>query len=327
MSGTIDPVEPGGSILSFRGVTKRFGRRVAVEDVDLDLLEGRTLGIVGESGSGKTTCVRLALALERPTSGTVAFRGRVYPRTRRRLADIRRHIGFVFQDPYDSLDARMMIGDIVSQPLRIHGVRRVEAKRRAEQVLEAVGLPDAPLDSYPARFSGGGRQRIAIARALSLDPEVLLCDEPTASLDVSVQAQIVNLLLELKASRQLSVIFVSHDLDLIRRIADDVMVMYQGRVVETGDAETVHAHPRHPYTAALLSAVPGGHPRHRKLEGQPPPATVREGADRIGCSFAPRCPRVQEPCRGTVPPLRANEEGVRVACFFPLESPEVAHAR
>jgi oligopeptide/dipeptide ABC transporter ATP-binding protein len=327
MSGSIDPVGPGGSILSFRGVTKRFGRRVAVEDVDLDLLEGRTLGIVGESGSGKTTCVRLALALERPTSGTMAFRGRVYPRTRRRLADIRRHIGFVFQDPYDSLDARMTIGDIVAEPLRIHGVRKVEAERRAEQVLEAVGLPDAPLDSYPARFSGGGRQRIAIARALSLDPEVLLCDEPTASLDVSVQAQIMNLLLELKTSRQLSVVFVSHDLDLIRRIADDVVVMYQGRVVETGDADTVHSRPRHPYTAALLSAVPGGHPRHRKLASQPPPATVREEADRIGCSFAPRCPRVQELCWGTVPPLQPNEEGVRVACYFPLESPEVADAR
>ena len=327
MNGSIDTVEPVESILSFRGVTKWFGRRVAVEDVDLDLLEGRTLGIVGESGSGKTTCVRLALALERPTSGAITFRGRSYPRTRRRLADIRRHIGFVFQDPYDSLDARMMIGDIVSQPLRIHGMRKAEAWHRAEQVLEAVGLPDVQLDNYPASFSGGGRQRIAIARALSLDPEVLLCDEPTASLDVSVQAQIVNLLLELKASRQLSVIFVSHDLDLIRRIADDVMVMYQGRVVETGDAETVHARPRHPYTVALLSAVPGGHPRQRKLAGQPPPATIREGVDRIGCLFAPRCPRVQKTCRGTVPPLRVNQDEVRVACFFPHENQEVADAR
>ncbi|MGZ8571126.1 MAG: ABC transporter ATP-binding protein [Actinomycetota bacterium] len=307
-----------GSLLAFRGVTKRYGPRVAVEDVDLDVREGRTLGIVGESGSGKTTCVRLALALERPTSGSIWFRGTPYARSDAKMREVRRRIGFVFQDPYDSLDPRIRIGDVVAEPLRIHGVRRVERLRRAEDLLASVGLPDAPLDSYPSRYSGGGRQRIAIARALSLDPEVLLCDEPTASLDVSVQAQILNLLLELKASRQLSVVFVSHDLDLIRRIADEVMVMYAGRVMETGEADEIHAMPRHPYTVSLLGAVPGFDPHDRKLQGRAPLVSVAEEADdRTGCPFAPRCPRAQDRCHTSRPPLEAVAEGVLAACFFP----------
>jgi oligopeptide transport system ATP-binding protein len=317
-----------GSLLAFRDVTKRYGPRVAVEGVNLDLREGRTLGIVGESGSGKTTCVRLALGLERPTAGSIWFGGTTYARSDRQMREIRRRIGFVFQDPYDSLDPRMRIGDVVAEPLRIHGVRRGERLRRAEELLASVGLPDAPLDSYPSRYSGGGRQRIAIARALSLDPDVLLCDEPTASLDVSVQAQIVNLLLELKASRQLSVVFVSHDLDLIRRIADEVMVMYVGRVMETGEADEIHARPRHPYTASLLGAVPGDDPRHRKLQGRAPLVSVAEGAeDRTGCPFAPRCPRAQDRCRSTSPPLEAVAEGVLAACFFPQDGREAADAR
>ncbi len=315
----MDPIHPGASVLSFRGVTKRFGHRVAVEDVDLDLLEGRTLGIVGESGSGKTTCVRLALGLERPTRGTIAFRGRLYPKTRRRLADIRRHIGFVFQDPYDSLDARMVIGDIVAEPLRIHGMGKVEAEHRAEKVLDAVGLPNVPLDAYPARFSGGGRQRIAIARALSLDPQVLLCDEPTASLDVSVQAQIVNLLLELKATRRLSMIFVSHDLDLVRRIADDVKVMYQGRVVEAGDADSVHARPRHPTRPRSCRPFPA------VIHGT---VNSRVSLRRRPCSKRPIASAVRSR-RGA--PGSRNSAGARFRCSARLErglrSPVSTHSR
>lgn len=317
-----------GSLLAFRSVTKRYGPRVAVEDVDLDVREGRTLGIVGESGSGKTTCVRLALGLERPTTGSIWFRGTRYARSDAKMREVRRRLGFVFQDPYDSLDPRMRVGDVVAEPLRIHGVHRVARLRKAEELLASVGLPDASLDSYPSRYSGGGRQRIAIARALSLDPEVLLCDEPTASLDVSVQAQILNLLLELKAGRQLSVVFVSHDLDLIRRIADEVMVMYAGRVMESGEAGEIHASPRHPYTVSLLGAMPGDDPHDRKLQGRAPLVSAAEDTeDRTGCPFAPRCPRVQDRCRRMRPPLEAVADGVLAACFFPENGREAADAR
>lgn len=309
--------DAGEPIISFRGVTKRFGARVAVEDASFDLSEGMTLGLVGESGSGKSTCVRLAIGLERPTEGAILWRGAPYRYSRRRLKTIRRQIGMVFQDPYDSLDARMPIGKIVAEPLRIHHVRRGDVVERAKAALAAVGFPDAPLDSYPARYSGGGRQRIAIARALVLEPELLLCDEPTASLDVSVQAQIVNLLMELKARSRISTLFVSHDLDLIHRIADHTVVMYAGRFVEMGPTDLIRSNPRHPYTVALLSAVPGDHPQRRKLAGLPR-AQVSGDEDRTGCVFVARCPRVQDVCRTTRPPLEEVSAGCHVACFFPL---------
>jgi len=314
------------AVISFSGVTKRFGPRVAVEDVDFDLVEGTTLGIVGESGSGKTTCVRLAVGLERPTSGTVLFHGGHYPRTRRRLKDIRRRIGLVQQDPYDSLDPRMTIGQVVAEPLRIHGAKR-RLLDRASAALAAAGLPDAPLDSFPSAYSGGGRQRIAIARALVLEPEVLLCDEPTASLDVSVQAQIVNLLLELRTSRGLSMIFVSHDLDLIKRVATELVVMYAGRVVESGPAELVVAAPRHPYTVGLMASIPGDDPGRRKLIGRRTAATsatepTDEQLNRDACVFARRCYKAQEVCRASAPLLESLTYGVAARCFFPESSPE-----
>jgi peptide/nickel transport system ATP-binding protein len=225
-------------------------------------------------------------------------------------------MGFVFQDPYDSLNARMTIGEIVAEPMRIHGMNRREALGRAAELLQAVGLPDAPLDSRPARYSGGGRQRIAVARALALDPDVLICDEPTASLDVSVQAQILNLLFDLRDAHDLSMIFVSHDLDIIRRISDEMVVLYSGRIMETGDADAIHAHPRHHYTAALLDAVPTTDPRHRRAHHA---AAVDEAdaAPPTGCVFAARCPRVEEICREGTPPLRSTETGT-VACHFPI---------
>ena len=313
-------VEQPSVMLRFEGVTVRFGDRVAVDDVSMELLEGRTLGIVGESGSGKSTCVRLALGLERASEGRVLFREQPYSSKARHLRDIRSRIGFVFQDPYDSLDPRMKIGDIIAEPLLIKGIKGDEAQRLAAETLSAVGLPDAPLDSYPSRYSGGGRQRIAIARGLVLNPEVLICDEPTASLDVSVLDQIVNLLLRLKSDRGISIVFVSHDLDLVRRVTDDLVVMYAGRVMELGPSDEISERPRHPYTAALLSAVPGDHPARRKLATRA--RTVKEEGNTTAkaCVFAPRCPRVQAVCRTQVPGLGSIDGSQSAACFFPLDN-------
>lgn len=313
-----------GPVLSFRSVTKRYGPRVAVRDVDFDLQEGTALGIVGESGSGKTTCARLAVGLERPSAGTILLDGRPYLNSRKSLRAARRRIGYVFQDPYESLDPRMTIGEVVAEPLRIHGLGGREAREQVGGVLASVGLPDAKLGRYPAHYSGGGRQRIAIARALIMEPDVLLCDEPTASLDNSVQAQIINLLLELRVSRQLSMVFVSHDLDLIRRVSNEIVVMYAGRVVEGGPVHAVAEHPRHPYTISLLNSIPGDHPHRRKLVGRDGVA-VRDGVVRspVGepgaCVYLPRCPRAQAMCSGTEPSITRGADGVDFACFNPEE--------
>ena len=338
-------------VIGFESVTKRYrGGVTALDEVSLTLPSGVTLGLVGESGSGKSTCVRLALGLERPTAGQVAFRGRPYPRSRRRLRPLRRQFGFVLQDPYDSLDPRLTLRDIVSEPLRVHGLRSRDTDRRITEMLEAVGLRDATLDSYPSRYSGGGLQRIAIARALITDPAVLICDEPTSSLDVSVQAQIINLLLEARRGRGLSVLFVSHDLDLIGRVADTLVVMYRGRVVESGPAALVRSQPRHPYTRSLHDAVPADHPARRRLiaggtgasrgddransaraaRADDPaspartaraddPGTVPRAADATdSCVFADRCPAVADRCRTERPPVVTEPDGRTHACFFPL---------
>jgi peptide/nickel transport system ATP-binding protein len=314
-------------VLGFDSVSKYYHGLPALDEVSLSLTKGTTLGLVGESGSGKTTCVRLALGLERPSGGRLTFDGATYPQGRRKLRRVRRQIGFVLQDPYDSLDPRMRLRDIVREPLRIHRLRDRDTDQRVSELLAAVGLPDAPLGSYPSRYSGGGRQRIAIARALICDPAVLICDEPTSSLDVSMQAQIVNLLLEAKRSRDLSMLFVSHDLDLIGRIADTLAVMYRGRVVETGPAELVRSRPRHPYTKSLHDAIPADHPALRRLAadgsrpasgaagaggGQAGPAAVD------GCVFAARCPRAQARCHTERPPLVREADHRSYACFFPL---------
>jgi ABC-type glutathione transport system ATPase component len=338
-------------VIGFESVTKRYrGGVTALDQVSLALPSGVTLGLVGESGSGKSTCVRLALGLERPTAGQLTFRGEDYPRSRRRLRPLRRQFGFVLQDPYDSLDPRLTLRDIVSEPLRVHGLRGRDTDRRISELLEAVGLRDAPLDSYPSRYSGGGLQRIAIARALITDPAVLVCDEPTSSLDVSVQAQIINLLLEARRGRGLSVLFVSHDLDLIGRVADTLVVMYRGRVVESGPAALIRSRPRHPYTRSLHNAVPADHPARRRLIAgtgssapqrddlrNPRPAAWGEGAGAVGgantvwaggpagrlqgldsCVFADRCPAVADRCRTERPPVVTEADGRTHACFFPL---------
>ena len=343
-------------MIGFEGVSKHYrGGRLALDDVTLSLPAGGSLGLVGESGSGKTTCVRLALGLARPTSGRLTFDGATYPASRRGLRGMRRQIGFVLQDPYDSLDPRMTIRQIVSEPLHIHGLPGGSGARGdalvAEQ-LAAVGLAGADLHSYPSRYSGGGRQRIAIARALISAPSVLICDEPTSSLDVSVQSQIVNLLLDAGRQRDLSMLFVTHDLDLIGRVAETVAVMYGGRVVETGPAELIRQSPRHPYTRALHDAVPADHPRHRRLAGRTvavgagsvgaagdveagtAPVPEAGGADQIGadqsrpawvgagardsCVFASRCPRAEPRCRQERPVMTAEGCGRSFACFYPI---------
>lgn len=321
----------GSVLLQFESVSKHYRGLAAVDAVSLSLTRGSTLGLVGESGSGKTTCVRLVLGLERPSAGRLTFDGAPYPRGRRGMRRVRRQIGFVLQDPYDSLDPRMRLRDIVSEPLRIHRLRNRDTARRVSDLLAAVGLPDAPLDSYPARYSGGGRQRIAIARALICDPALLVCDEPTSSLDVSVQAQIVNLLLEAKRSRDLTMLFVSHDLDLIGRVADTLAVMYRGRVVETGPAGLVRTQPRHPYTKSLHDAIPADHPARRRLAAPAGPAAVTGGvetggrpdgqherAGAGGCAFADRCARAEARCHAERPPTVMEADGRSHACFFPL---------
>jgi oligopeptide/dipeptide ABC transporter ATP-binding protein len=320
-------------------VSKYYRDLAALDQVTLALPGGTALGLVGESGSGKSTCVRLALGLERPSSGRLTFGGEPYPHSRRGLRPLRGQIGFVLQDPYDSLDPRMRLRDIVSEPLRAHRLRSGDTDMRVTEMLQAVGLGDAPLDSYPARYSGGGRQRIAIARALMTDPAVLICDEPTSSLDVSVQAQIVNLLLDAKRSRDLSLLFVSHDLDLIGRVVDTLAVMYRGRVVESGPAELVRSRPRHPYTKSLHDAVPADHPARRRLAIGGRPATSPGGPGAAGsaevvgvtgvtgvirvtgmscCVFARRCPAAQARCHAERPPTVTEADGRSHACFFPL---------
>ncbi len=328
-------------ILGFESVSKYYRGLAALDQVTLALPRGTALGLVGESGSGKSTCVRLALGLERPSSGRLTFAEVPYPRSRRRLRPLRRQVGFVLQDPYDSLDPRMQLRDIVSEPLRVHGRPGRKAggrdtDRRVTEMLQAVGLGGAALDSYPSRYSGGGRQRIAIARALITDPAVLLCDEPTSSLDVSVQAQIVNLLLEAKRSRDLSLLFVSHDLDLIGRVADTLAVMYRGRVVESGPAELVRSQPRHHYTKSLHDAVPADHPARRRLAttsviseanlaaqttsagGTAAAVTSPRSPHATCCAFADRCPAAQARCHAERPPTVTEPDGRTHACFFPL---------
>jgi ABC-type glutathione transport system ATPase component len=255
-------------LLELAGVGHRFGAVLALDDVSLAVRPGTTLGVVGESGSGKSTLARVIVGLERPLEGVVRLRGRPYPRTARGLRPIRRRIAMIFQDPYDSLDPRFSLRGIIDEPLRAQGLPRDDD--RLAELLRSVGMDGAPLDSYPAEYSGGERQRIGIARALASEPELLVCDEPTSALDVSVQAQILNLLLELQRVKGLAYVFVSHDLDVVRRMSDELAVMQAGRIVERGPTAAVCAAPSHPYTRTLMGAAPATHPSLRT--GRPPAA-------------------------------------------------------
>jgi oligopeptide transport system ATP-binding protein len=331
-----------GSRLPLPGA--RRGRISAVAGVDVALRPGETLGIVGESGCGKSTLARMLVGLERPDAGQVLFRGTdvaaVPVRERRAL---RRRIQMVFQDPYLSLDPRMTVLDLVAEPLDVHGLasgksglpgRRARRDRVAE-LLALVGLDPDSMTRYPHEFSGGQRQRIGIARALALEPEVLICDEPVSSLDVSVQAKVVNLLRRLQHQLGLTLMFIAHDLALVRVVADRIAVMYLGRLAEIGTAGAVFGSPQHPYTHALLSAVPVPDPSVRRSSVRRAGsggASVRAGSGRIrlageppspadpppGCRFHTRCWRADETCRSVEPTLQPHgPEGQLAACHHP----------
>ena len=299
-------------IVELERVTKRFGGVTAVDEVSLALHPGRTLGVVGESGCGKSTTARLIVGLERPSAGELRFNGAPYGRSGRALRAARKAIGMIFQDPYESLDARFTVGDVVAEPLDTHGVRRGARTDRVRELLDSVGMSGIDAGAYPAQFSGGQRQRIGIARALALDPELVVCDEPTSALDVSVQAQILNLLLELQRERGVGLLVISHDLHVVRRMSDEVAVMYAGMVVEQGPAEAVTRSPRHPYTRALLDAIPGTSPAERRLRDRPRAAEGIASAAAAGCPYSTRCPLATDVCRAEKPALEGDDH--RVAC-------------
>jgi oligopeptide/dipeptide ABC transporter ATP-binding protein len=305
-----------------RGVFGASHRRLtAVNGVSFSVGHGEILGLVGESGSGKTTCGRLIARLESPDAGRIRFDGRDWlALSGKALRRGRRHLQVVFQDPQTSLNPRMTAGDQVAEPLRVQGLAtRREARARVEALFAEVGLTSEAAGRYPYEFSGGQRQRIAIARALATRPKFLVCDEPVSSLDVSVAAQVINLLLDLREKNGLSYLFISHDLATVERISDRIAVMYFGRIVEEGPAAEVTARPLHPYTAALLSAVPDPSPastRVRVVLGGEPPSPAEPPS---GCAFHPRCPIARPRCREESPALLPQSPGRVAACFYPGE--------
>ncbi len=308
----------GGLFSTHKGDVK------AVQHVSLDLWKGETLGLVGESGCGKSTLGRTLLRLEEPTSGDVVFNGKsVLQADRAQLFELRRHMAMIFQDPYSSLNPRMPVGEIVREPLEVHEVgTRAERYERVRMLFDAVGLKPEQIHRYPHEFSGGQRQRIGIARALALEPSLIVADEPVSALDVSVQAQVLNLLVELQRKFSLTYLFISHDLGVVEYLSDRIAIMYLGRIVEEGDRETLFRTQKHPYTRALFDAMPIADPARRRqrapLQGEAP-SPVDPPA---GCAFHPRCPFAKEICQQAVPPLEpviGSVAGHRVACVRQAE--------
>lgn len=290
----------------------------AVDGVDFDVYEGETLGIVGESGCGKSTLARLLLHLMPVTEGSIIFKGtNLFAKNRHELKQIRKQIQIIFQDPFSSLDPRKRIGKIIDEPLRIHGVRGSANRRQiVQKLMERVGIRNEWIGRYPHEFSGGQRQRIAIARALVLNPSLVICDEPVSALDVSIQAQVLNLFKNLQQELGLTYVFISHDLSVIRHISNRIAVMYLGKIVEISDADKLFSAPAHPYTQALLSAIPVSHPAHAKnriiLKGDvPSPMHPPQG-----CRFHTRCPIAVPSCRDSEPFMKELNGSHKAACHL-----------
>jgi oligopeptide/dipeptide ABC transporter ATP-binding protein len=306
---------------------RQVGAVHAVDGVSFDVIRGESLGIVGETGCGKTTTARLIMRLLEPTSGTIRFDGEEISRTsKRKLKPLRREMQMIFQDPYSSLNPRKTVGAIIAEPFAIHGLEQGRQQRRhaVQELMEQVGLNPEHYNRYPHEFSGGQRQRIGVARALALKPKLVIADEPVSALDVSIQAQILNLLRDLQKQLGLTLILIAHDLSVVRHMCDRVAVMYLGKVVELAPNEALYAHPRHPYTGALLSAVPVPDPHlaARRRRDVPPGDVPSPTNPPRACRFHPRCPKAQEVCSQIEPPLEPKGGGTIAACHFPLTREE-----
>jgi oligopeptide transport system ATP-binding protein len=332
------------TLVEVRGLKKYFpitagllqrhvGDVKAVDDIDFDIRRGETLGLVGESGSGKTTAGRVILRLADPTAGTIAFDGRdISTLSRAELRPLRKEMQIIFQDPYASLNPRMAVGDIIREPLTIHKLAEgAAADKRVQELLAMVGLQPYHANRYPHEFSGGQRQRVGIARALAVDPKFIVADEPVSALDVSIQAQVINLLQDLQRQLNLTYLFIAHDLSVVRHISTRVAVMYVGKIIEIADSRRLYANPLHPYTQALLSAIPIPDPgveRRRKriiLTGDiPSPVNPPSG-----CRFHTRCPVAFDRCSVEVPEFKEYESGHRAACHWVDEhggvAPDLTH--
>lgn len=315
------------TILSIRGLTKNYELSSAffrskdvvhaVENVNLEIREGETLGIVGESGCGKSTLGRMIVRLEQPTDGVILFEGHDLAKvSARKLRGLRKRFQMIFQDPYASLNPRRQIGQIVEEPLRVHGVAKAERRVIAKELLKKVGLDENAYEKYPHEFSGGQRQRVVIARALALNPRLVVADEPVSALDVSIQAQVLNIFKDLQKEFQLTYVFIAHDLGVVRYVSDRIAVMYLGKIVELADADDLYEDPKHPYSQALLSANPRMGTEEKRariiLKGDIPNPINRPS----GCAFNPRCPKVEDICRTNAPELMTIGNRV-VACHFP----------